>query len=208
MTGLPAAVVFDLGNVLIDWDPAAAVAQGLGVAEARRFIEADDFDFMAWNHHQDAGRSLADGIAEVRRTHPHWASHAEAYLAHFPTSLAELPDTVAIVRELHDAGVPLYGLTNWSAELFPHARERFGVLRLLDDVVVSGAIKAAKPDPRAYAAVAEVSGLPLGRLVFVDDKRSNVDAADALGMDGVLFTGADDLRAALRERGLPVRPTA
>ncbi|MDF1603547.1 HAD family phosphatase [Nocardioides sp. YIM 152315] len=199
----PAGVVFDLGNVLIDWDPAAAVAAGLGSDEARRFLEAADFDFMAWNHLQDAGRRWADGMAEVRRTHPHWVSHAEAYLAHFPTSLAEVPGTIAIVRDLHEAGVPLFGLTNWSDELFPVARERFEVLQLLDDVIVSGAIKAAKPDRRAYEAVAERSGLPLDRLVFVDDKQSNVDAAAALGMDGILFTGAEGLRAALLERGLP-----
>ena len=202
--GRPAGVVFDLGNVLIGWDPAASVAEGLGEDEARRFLEAEDFDFLAWNHLQDAGRTWADGVDEVRRTHPHWVSHAQAYLAHFPLSLAEVPGTWTIVRELHRAGVPLYGLTNWSAELFPHALERFEVLALLDAVVVSGSIGAAKPDPAAYQAVAERSGVPLDRLVFVDDSARNIEAAAGLGMDAVLFTGADALRDELRRRGLPV----
>lgn len=204
LSATPAGVVFDLGNVLIAWDPAAAVAAGLGDDEARRFLEAEDFDFMAWNHLQDAGRPWADGVAELRRTHPHWAAHADAYLAHFPASLTEVPSTGAVVRELHEAGTPLFGLTNWSAELFPHAEERFEVLSLLDAVVVSGALGAAKPDPRAYEAVAERSGLPLDRLVFVDDSPTNVAAAAALGMDAILFTGAADLRRELGRRGLPV----
>jgi 2-haloacid dehalogenase len=203
-SGRPAGVVFDFGNVLIDWDPEAAIVAGLGAEEARRFLTADDFDFHDWNHHQDAGRAWAEALDELRVSHPHWVRHAEAYLEHFPLSLAEVPGTADIVRELHSAGVPVLGLTNWSAELYPHAPETLDVVALLDDVVVSGREGAAKPDPRAYQIVAERSGLPLDRLVFVDDKQSNVDAAAALGMDGILFTGAEDLRAALRERGLPV----
>ena len=201
----PAGVVLDLGNVLIDWQPALAIAAGVGEVEAERFLAAEDFDFMAWNHLQDSGRRWAEGVAEVRRTHPHWAVHADAYLEHFPASLSEVPGTTQLVRELHEAGIPLFGLTNWSDELYyPFAAPRFEVLQMLDDVVVSGEVRAAKPDRRAYEIVAERSGLPLDRLVFVDDKQLNVDAAVALGMDGIVFTDASALRTALRERGLPV----
>ena len=112
-----------------------------------------------------------------------------------------MPGTTQVVRELHAAGIPLFGLTNWSDELYyPFAAPRFEVLRMLDDVVVSGEVRAAKPDPRAYEIVAERSGLPLDRLVFVDDKQLNVDAATALGMDGIVFTDAAALRTELRER--------
>ena len=65
--------------MLIDWDPYAAIAAGVGPDEARRFLAADDFDFMAWNHGPDSGGTWADAEAEVRRTHPHWAEHALAY---------------------------------------------------------------------------------------------------------------------------------
>ena len=201
----PAAVVFDLGNVLIDWDPAAAIAAGVGEDEARRFMAAEDFDFMAWNHGPDSGGSWAEAEAEVRRTHPHWAEHALSYRRHFTASLlGEVPGTAEVVRELHAAQVPLLGLTNWSAELYPHAPERFAVLALLDHVVVSGEVGAAKPDPAAYRAVIERAGVPPERLVFVDDKQVNVDAAAALGMDAIRFRTAAELRATLRERGLPV----
>jgi 2-haloacid dehalogenase len=201
----PTGVVFDLGNVLIDWQPALAIAAGVGAVEAERFLTAADFDFMAWNHLQDSGRRWADGVDEVRRTHPHWAAHAQAYLDHFPASLSEVPGTVDVVRDLHAAGVPLVGLTNWSDELYyPYAAERFEVLALLDDVVVSGEVKVAKPDPRAYRIAAERSGHPIEHLLFVDDRQDNVDAAAALGMEGVVFTDAAALRADLRARGLPV----
>lgn len=198
-------VVFDLGNVLIDWQPHAAVAAGVGEQEASRFLAATDFDFMAWNHLQDAGGTWAEAIAEVARSHPHWADHAAAYHRHFTASLVgEVPGTADVVRDLHAAGVPLFALTNWSHELYPHAPERFPVLRLFDDVVVSGTEGVAKPDPRIYRIVSDRAGIPPQQLVFIDDKEANVVAAAAAGMDGVLFTGAGALRDELRRRGLPV----
>ena len=201
----PAGVVLDLGNVLIRWDPEAALAAGVGAEEARRFLAAEDFDFAAWNLRQDQGRRWDEALAELQANHPHWARHGEAYVANFAASLSEVPGSLDLVRDLHAAGVPTVGLTNWSDELYHrYAAGRFEVLRLLDDVVVSGEVKVAKPDPRAFAIAAERIGLPYERLVFADDNPPNVDAAAALGMDAVLFTGADDLRRHLRERGLPV----
>lgn len=205
--GLNAArgVIWDLGNVLIDWSPHAAVAAGLGDDEARRFLAADDFDFMAFNHVLDAGGTWEEGAAELRRTHPHWVEHAAAYRDHFPASLVgEVPGTVDIVRELSDAGVPMWGLTNWPDEFWPHAPARFEFLGLLDDIVVSGTEKVAKPDPGIFEIAVARAGFPAEELVFVDDKEANVVGAIEFGLDGILFTGADDLRAALRQRALPV----
>ena len=98
----------------------------------------------------------------------------------------------------------MWGLTNWSDELWPHAPRLFGFLGLLDGVVVSGSEGVAKPDRGIYEIVVERSGLAASELVFVDDKQVNVDGAIAVGLDGILFTGADDLRVALQQRGLPV----
>ena len=198
-------VVLDLGNVLIRWDPRAALAAGIGEAEADRFLAADDFDFGAWNHAQDAGRPFADAVAEVGRTHPHWAEHVAAYRAHFPVSLTgAIDDSVAVLRDLHAAGVPVVALTNFSAETFPVARERFAFLELFDDIVVSGEVGLAKPDPEIFALVARRAGRPPGDCVFVDDSPANVAGAAAAGMDAVLFTDTGQLRADLRARGLPV----
>jgi 2-haloacid dehalogenase len=199
------AVVFDLGNVLIRWDPRAALAAAVGDAEADRLLSAEDFDFDAWNAAQDAGRTFAEGEALVARSHPHWAEHVRGYRPHFAHSLTgPVDDTVAIVRDLHAAGVPLFALTNWSAETFPLARERYEFLDLFDDVVVSGAEGVAKPDPAIFALLRERVGRALEECVFVDDGPHNVAAAAAAGMDAIRFTDTGHLRDDLRVRGLPV----
>ena len=198
-------VVFDLGNVLIRWDPRPALAAGVGDAEAARLLAAEDFDFAAWNAAQDAGRSFADGVAEVARSHPHWAEHVAAYGPNFAASITgEVEDTVRVLRDLHGAGVPLVALTNWAAETFPHARERFSFLELFDDIVVSGEERVAKPDPAIFEILARRVGRPLTECVFVDDSPANVEAAAAAGMDAIRFTDTGHLRGDLRARGLPV----
>jgi 2-haloacid dehalogenase len=160
---------------------------------------------MGWNHGPDSGGTWDEAEALVRRTHPHWVDHALAYRANFAESLlGEVPGAVDVVRDLNAAGIPMWGLTNWSHELYPHAPARFAFLELLESVVVSGTEGMAKPDPRIFELVSERSGLPPGRLVFVDDRATNVDGARAVGMDGIVFTGAEALRTALREGGLPV----
>ena len=201
----PKGVIWDLGNVLVRWDPRAALTAGLGEEEAERFLAAEDFDFMAFNHAMDAGRSWSEGLEELGRSHPHWSRHAVAYRDHFEHSLVgEVPGTAALVEELSEAGVPMWGLTNWSDELYPHAPRLFPVLGHLDDVVVSGAEKVAKPDPAIFEIAVSRTGLAPADLVFVDDSEKNVTAAIEYGLDGILFTGAEELRAQLRDRGLPV----
>lgn len=199
-------VVWDFGNVLIDWDPVAAVAAGMGADEAKRFFEAEDFDFDTFNRGPDAGtHTWAEAIEEVRRHHPHWTEHAAAYHRHFRASILHpVPGTPELLRRLHAAGVPQWGLTNWSHELYPEAPAQHEVLRLLDGVVVSGTERVAKPDPAIYRRLEERSGIPLTRLVLVDDTQANVAAAAELGMDAIRFTDAASLCSAFRTRGLPV----
>lgn len=199
-------VVWDLGNVIVDWDPFHAVAAGVGEDEARRFLEAEDFDFLAYNHGPDSGQSWDEAEAAVAASHPHWVEHARAYRRHFPASLlGPVPGTSALVEELHAAGVGQWGLTNWSDELYhAHAPRLFPVLGLLGEVVVSGTERVAKPDAAAYELVVARSGLPAEALVFVDDRPVNVEAAIGCGLHGLVFTGAERLREDLRGLGLPV----
>jgi 2-haloacid dehalogenase len=153
----------------------------------------------------DGGGSWADAEKEVAASHPHWAEHARAYRANFDASLTgALDDTVAVLRDLHAAGVPVFALTNWSHELFPHALARFGFLSLFEDIVVSGTEGVAKPDTAVFALLERRTGRPLSRCLFIDDKADNVTAAAEAGLDAVLFTGAVQLREDLRARGLPV----
>jgi 2-haloacid dehalogenase len=168
-------------------------------------MDAEDFDFLAWNDVQDAGGTWDDGVDVVRRSHPHWERHVQAYRENFEESMrTPVPGTADLVRELHAAGVPMWGLTNWSHELYPHAPRLHPVLDLLEGVVVSGTEKVAKPDPAIFELAVARTGLRPEDLVFVDDSQKNVAAAIEAGLDGILFTSADDLRVQLHDRGLPV----
>jgi 2-haloacid dehalogenase len=201
------AVVFDLGNVLITWDPHPAIAQTVGDEDAARFLADRGFDFMAWNHLQDAGRSWDDGEDSAAASHPHWEPAIRAYRANFGQSLVgAIDDSVRILRELHAAGIPLYGLTNWSVELFPEARRRFDFLNLFEDIIVSGEEGLAKPDPAIFRVLQARIGHPLQGCVFVDDGPVNVAAARHAGLDAILFTDTGHLREDLSMRGLPLSP--
>ncbi|WP_370616300.1 HAD family hydrolase [Mumia sp. Pv 4-285] len=202
-------VVFDLGNVLIRWDPVPAVAARVGEERARAFVADPDFDFGGWNHEQDAGRGWDEAERVALAAFAHYADEIPAYRANFAASLVgEIEGSVAIVRELHAAGVPLVALTNWSAELFGHALERFDVLGAFDDIVVSGAEGLAKPDPRIFDVLATRVGRSLDGVVFVDDLPRNIEAAARAGMDAIRFTDPEALRRDLVARGLPLAPVS
>ena len=202
-----AAVVFDLGNVLIAWDPHPAIARAVGAQQATRFLADDEFDFMAWNHEQDAGRSWDEGEAAALTSHPHWEPAIRAYRANYNESLVgAIEDTVQIVRDLHAAGIPLYALTNWSEELFPVALERFDFLNLFEDIVVSGQVGVAKPDLAIFTILRERIGHSLDGCIFIDDSPRNVEAAAEAGLDAILFTDTGHLRRDLARRGLPLAP--
>src|SRR5690349_6555589 len=133
--------IFDLGGVVVLWDPVPAVAAVVGQQRAEQFVHGGDFDFGAWNYAQDAGRSWADAEAEARARHPHLAEEIAAYRPNFARSLVGLvPGTAEILRALHDRGLRLVALTNWSAETIHHLHDRFPeVVALFADIVVSGA---------------------------------------------------------------------
>jgi len=196
--------VFDLGGVVVIWDPVPAIAAAVGQERAERFVHGGDFDFGAWNYAQDAGRSFADAEAEATTRHPRLAEEISAYRPNFAHSLRGLvPGTAEILQALHDNGVRLVGLTNWSAETIHHAPELFpDVFDLFDDLVVSGAEGVAKPDPEIFAVLSRRLGRPVDGVFYVDDSPHNVEAARSAGMDAVHFTDASTLHEELRGRGL------
>jgi 2-haloacid dehalogenase len=196
--------VFDLGGVVVLWDPVPAVAAAVGQQRAEQFVHGGEFDFGAWNYAQDAGRSWADAEAAATASHPHLAEEIAAYRPNFALSLRGLvPGTAGILRALHERGVRLVALTNWSAETIHHLPEVFPeVVALFDDIVVSGAERVAKPDPEIFRILARRLGHPVAGIFYVDDSIRNVDAARAAGMDAVHFTDARALRTELQARGL------
>lgn len=198
--------IFDLGGVVLAWDPVRAFKAEVDIEEARRLMR--DVDFAAWNHRNDAGRLFADGEAEVADSWPEYAAAITAYRRHFDRTLTgAVPGTSAIVAELARAGVRLLGLTNWSDETFPFAQRRFGILRRLEAIVVSGREKIAKPDPRLYRLLLDRYAVDVSCAVFVDDNPANCAAAAELGIDAIPFTDAEALRARLVDIGfLAERP--
>lgn len=204
------AVVFDLGNVLIRWDPVPAIAAAVGTERAAAFVADPDFDFAAWNHANDAGRTLDEAEQTALASHPHYEQEILAYRQNFGASLVgEIAGTVAILQELHAAEVPLFALTNWSADLFPVAVEMFEFLELFEDIVVSGEEGVAKPDPEIFEVLEERvrHRAGLDDCIFIDDSPANVLAASQTGLDAIHFTNPDHLREDLIVRGLPLRPT-
>lgn len=197
------AVVFDLGNVLVRWDPYGPYEGRLPRAEVDAFFR--DVDFPAFNHLQDTGRPWAHARADVSARMPQHVPALDVYVEHFRAALpGPVPGSEDLVRDVAGAGVRVLGLTNWSAETFHHAEPAAPAVGLLEGVLVSGEVGIAKPDPRIYRLLAERFGLVPARTVFLDDSSANVAAADAEGFAGVLFTSAAQARAELAARGVRV----
>lgn len=197
-------VIFDLGGVVLSWDPLRAFLAELDPAEAHQLMR--DVDFATWNQRNDAGRRFADGEAEIARAWPRYAEAITAYRRHFDQTLTgAVPGTSAVIAELAGAGVRLLGLTNWSDETFPLAQRRFGILDRLEAIVVSGREKITKPDPRLFALLLDRYQVDPRAAVFVDDNPTNCAAAADLGLAPIAFTDADALRARLVDLGLLAR---
>jgi len=203
------AVVFDFGGVLIDWSP-EYVYRTLIPDEAERRWFLTHVCAMDWVIQQDGGQSIEEGTAELIGKYPEHESLIRAFYERWHEMIAGvLDDGIATLEKLDAAGVPLFGLTNWSAETFPYAWENFPVLRRFKDIVVSGRVKLVKPDPAIFSEMMKriethLPGIQAAELVFIDDNLKNAEAASGLGWHGVHHTNAAQTEARLRGLGLPV----
>ncbi|MGZ5318483.1 MAG: HAD family hydrolase [Actinomycetota bacterium] len=202
MTPRVDTVVWDLGAVVIDWDPRYLYRQLLPDDTA---VEAflGEVCTPAWHHRHDEGRPIAEGVAELAEAHPEHATLIRAYLDRWDEMFAgEIEGSVALMDALDAVGVPQYGLTNWPAEMFPRALARFPSLRVLRGVVVSGEEGVAKPSPEVFRRLLDRFGLDVSTCLFVDDSPRNVEAAASLGFAVERFTTPAAFRARLVEEGL------
>ena len=203
------AVVFDFGGVLIDWNREYLYKQ-LIPDDTERHWFLDNVCKMEWVVQQDGGQSIEDGTAELIARYPEHEALIRAFYARWPEMVSGvMEEGVALVDRLDAARVPLFGLTNWSAETFPYAWERFDVLRKFREIVVSGRVGLVKPDPQIFGLMrAEIErhlpGVQPGELVFIDDNLKNAQAATALGWHGVHYTGALETETKLRVLALPI----
>jgi len=197
------AIIFDFGNVLLEWDPRHVYRRYFPNDEAamERFLH--EVNFMEWNAQQDKGRSFADGVAELSRQFPHYADLIQAYHDNWSDSIGHhLHGTVEIMKQLKKAGYALYGLSNWSAETFPIAREKYDFFSLLEDRVISGEVGMIKPEPEIYALLLQKIGRPAQECLFIDDSVDNIEQAKQLGFATVHFQSSEHLEAELRRMNI------
>jgi len=197
------AVVFDIGGVLLEWDPRLVYGDLVpDPAELEWFLS--EVCSPEWNGTLDAGRPIDEACDELAARHPAHAELVHAWKRQDEMVVGEIPGTAELVTELRDEGVPLYLLTNMSADVFRSRRERFGLLRRFDGAVVSGEEGVLKPSQEIFARLRDRYALEPARTLFVDDLEVNVDGARAAGFRAHRFTHAPALATALREHGLTV----
>ena len=192
-------VIFDLGNVLIAWDPRRLYRQLIDdEAQMEWFLR--EVCSSEWNEEQDAGRPWSEATALLRSRFPEHAALIDAYhLRWEETLVGAIEASVALLAELRERGVRLLALTNWSQETFPIARQRFAFLQWFEGIVVSGEERLIKPDARIYQRLLERYAVDPSSALYIDDSARNVAAAEALGMQGYWFRDADGLRQRLVE---------
>ncbi|MGQ3354959.1 MAG: HAD-IA family hydrolase [Phreatobacter sp.] len=193
--------VFDIGQVLLRWEPKTALQQHFADAAALEAFMAE-VGFMDWHARQDAGRPVAEAVADHAARFP---GHAPVFAAFYDDWLKAVPGEVPGTRAIFEglaAGGPVYGISNFSRELFDRTLPAHPFLAGFSGLVLSADVGINKPDPRIYAILCERYALAPGDCIFIDDAPRNVEAARAFGMDALLFTDALSLSGALRARGL------
>ncbi len=196
-------VLFDLGHVVVDWQPIRLYRQYFSSeAEARAFC--DDVCNMDWHVQHDRGVSMAENAARLIAQYPQYETEILAWRTRWLDMFeGYVPGVPQLMARLEERKTPLYGLSNLPAEIAQETFDAFPMIRLLRDVIVSGTEKVIKPDPRIYQIALERMGNPdPGEVFFIDDRLPNIEAARALGFGGYHFDHAAGLERALIEQAL------
>jgi 2-haloacid dehalogenase len=196
-------VIFDLGGVLIDWNPRYVYRKIFRTEEEVEWF-LENVTTPEWNENQDAGYPLHKATEELVAKHPEWEPQIKAYYSRWLEMLGDsIHETVEILQGLKKTGkYKLYALTNWSAETFPHALERFEFFKLFDGVLVSGEEKMRKPFPEFYQRLLNKFNIEQSRALFIDDSLRNVDAAERVGIKSIAFQSPAKLKTDLRALGI------
>jgi 2-haloacid dehalogenase len=191
-------IIFDIGMVLIDWDP-RHVYRKIFSDEAKMEWFLANVCTNAWNAEQDRGRTFPEAVQEAAARHPDYAEEIAAYHHQWHEMIpGAIAGTVDILESLHQRDVPLYAITNWNQDKFRETKLRFPFLNLFRDIVVSGDEKLIKPDPAIYELCLKRNKLVAEDSLFIDDSEKNVRGAEAVGMKAHHFTSPEKLRAQLK----------
>ncbi len=196
-------VIFDLGGVLIDWDPKYLYRKILNdEAKVNWFLE--NICTSEWNDQQDAGRSFEDATKELIAKHPDWEEAISAWYGRWKETIqGPIPGTVEILKKIKEADRHrLYALTNWSAETFPWAKDNFHFLHWFEGIVVSGEEKTRKPFPEFYQILFDRFSIDVSKAIFIDDNIKNVHGAEQIGLKTIHFKNPDQLKADLTHLGV------
>jgi 2-haloacid dehalogenase len=199
-------IIFDLGGVLIDWNPRYVYRKIFNTEEEVEWF-LENVTTPEWNENQDAGYPLHRATEELIAKHPEWEPEIKAYYGRWLEMLGDaIHETVEILQQLKKTGrYKLYALTNWSGETFPHALNRFEFFKLFDGVVVSGEEKMRKPSAEFYKILLDRYKLDPAETIFVDDSLRNVKGAEAVGIAGIHFHNPKQLKEELKNFGIEIR---
>lgn len=196
------AVILDVGNVIYQWSLRALFAKHISDADELNWFLCNVVT-QQWHFQHDAGRPLAETIAERKAKFPAYAPLIDVYATYFNDSIfAPVPGTIEIIEALAARDVPIFGITNFGSEFWAAFRPTAPVFALFGDIVVSGDEKLMKPDPAIYRLALKRFGLAPGEGLFADDRLENVVAGEAEGFVGHHFIGAPTLQRDLEARGL------
>jgi 2-haloacid dehalogenase len=196
-------IVFDFGNVLVDWDPRYLYRKLFPDNEAAMELFLEEVDFIGWNQQQDEGRTFAEGVADLCDRFPDYCDLIRAYDERWEESLGgPIWQTVKVLRRLKQAGYPLYGLSNWSGEKFRLVCDQYHFFGWFEDIVLSGDVRLAKPDERIFQLLLDRIEKTAGECLLIDDSLENIMAARDLGFEIIHFTSAEQLEAELCERDI------
>ena len=194
--------MWDVGNVLIDWDPRYMYRTVIADENAMEDFLRDVCHYE-WNLEQDKGRAWVDAIALKTAEFPHHAEWIRAYSERWRDMVSgPIAGSVEILQAMKNANIPLYAITNFSHEKWPVAQDAFPFLKLFDGVTVSGEVKMLKPDPEIYRHFLTSFSLNAGDLLFIDDREENIEAARVEGFHGIVFENAEKLRHSLKSFGI------
>ena len=196
-------LIFDLGGVLLDWDPRHLLRKLFpdDKAEMDHFLEV--VCPQEWNINQDKGYPFTKAIEERKQLFPEYTDYIQAYYDRWEEMVAgQIQGTVDILAELRDAGYSLYVLSNWSMEMFDRVRYRFEFLEWFDEIIISSEIKMIKPHREIFDLLLSRIQSKAEDCLFIDDHTSNTNAAAALGLQTILFESPDQLRWILTDKGL------
>lgn len=196
------AIIFDLGNVLVDWNPAYLFDKLFTDKKAEAFFLGQVCN-MDWHSRQDAGRSVEEATEARVAAFPEWEAPIRAYYGRWSEMFrGPIEGSVQLLRLLREKGYRTYALTNWNADLYRQSAENYPFLKWFDGKVISGEVGLIKPDPRIFEYLLNKYQLSAGQTLFIDDNTRNVEAAKALGLHGILFQSPEQLRQELMHLGL------